>query len=252
MAKQHSIFKVNGTLDDVTFYKGRTGYFLRRKGGISADRIASDPGFQRTRENGSEFGRAGNSLKLLRRAFKPLITNLADSASSNRLMTLLMRVIKTDAVSDRGSRTVANGDMALMLDFQFNKQRSLSDTFRQVTATQIIRETGVVTISIPACTAVNDVFAPPEASFFKFVAAAAVLDFNTGSFEVFHTESAEFAIQAILQPAFSLSGTLTGMANLPVVAVLGIEFYQQVNARKYLLQNFNHHALNITGVSTVV
>ena len=38
----------------------------RLKGGIDKKRIATDPAFQRTRENGAEFGRAGKGGKLLR------------------------------------------------------------------------------------------------------------------------------------------------------------------------------------------
>jgi len=38
------------------------------KGGVSADRIQNDPAFQRTRENGEEFGRAGAADKLIRMA----------------------------------------------------------------------------------------------------------------------------------------------------------------------------------------
>lgn len=61
MARQKGIIKLDGTIGDITFYKSQDGYLAREKGGVSADRIANDPNFQRTRENGQEFGRAGLS-----------------------------------------------------------------------------------------------------------------------------------------------------------------------------------------------
>lgn len=55
MAKLKGILKIEGTLDELTFYKTQDGHLVKTKGGVSADRIANDPNFQRTRENGSEF-----------------------------------------------------------------------------------------------------------------------------------------------------------------------------------------------------
>ena len=37
--------------------KVQDGLLARAKGGVSEDRIQNDPAFQRTRENGEEFGR---------------------------------------------------------------------------------------------------------------------------------------------------------------------------------------------------
>lgn len=70
MAKQKGIIKLKGTLGDITFYKSQDGFLAREKGGIEASRIASDRAFQRTRENGSEFGNANKAGKMLRTAFR--------------------------------------------------------------------------------------------------------------------------------------------------------------------------------------
>jgi len=51
MAQQKGILPVKGTLGNLTFYKSKDGYLIREKGGLDAKRIASDPAFQRTREN---------------------------------------------------------------------------------------------------------------------------------------------------------------------------------------------------------
>ena len=58
MAKQKGIIKLDGTIGGITFYKSQDGYLAREKGGVPAEKIANDPAFQRTRENGEEFGLA--------------------------------------------------------------------------------------------------------------------------------------------------------------------------------------------------
>ncbi len=49
MAKLKSLIKIEGTLDDLTFYKGKEGFLVRSKGGVSKKRINNDPAFARTR-----------------------------------------------------------------------------------------------------------------------------------------------------------------------------------------------------------
>ena len=61
MGKLDGIIKIQGTLDNLTFYKSADGHFVRTKGGVSKNRIKNDPAFKRTRENGTEFGHCANS-----------------------------------------------------------------------------------------------------------------------------------------------------------------------------------------------
>lgn len=70
MARQKGIITIEGTLGNITFFKSQDGYMAREKGGVSAEKIASDPAFERTRENNAEFGRAGKASKLLRTSVK--------------------------------------------------------------------------------------------------------------------------------------------------------------------------------------
>ncbi len=59
MARQKSILPIEGTIQNITFFKSKDGYMAKEKSEISADKIATDPVFERTRENNAEFGRAG-------------------------------------------------------------------------------------------------------------------------------------------------------------------------------------------------
>src|SRR5215831_13511886 len=120
MARQKGIVKLKGTIGDITFYKTQDGHLAREKGGIDASRIKNDPAFQRTRENGSEFGRAGKAGKVLRTALRTVLMNSSDSRMVSRLTQQMVKVIQADKTSDRGQRNVIDGEAALLTGFEFN------------------------------------------------------------------------------------------------------------------------------------
>src|SRR5436190_2491729 len=120
MARQKGIIKLRGTIGDITFYKTQDGHLAREKGGIDASRIKNDPAFQRTRENGSEFGRAGKAGKTLRTALRTLLMNSSDSRMVSRLTQAMVKVIQADEVSERGLRNVIDGEAQLLTGFEFN------------------------------------------------------------------------------------------------------------------------------------
>jgi len=93
MAKQTGIIKLQGTIGDISFYKQDGQHYAKGKGGVDAQRIATDPAFQRTRENGSEFGRAGKGSKLLRSAIRLLLQNAKDSRVTSRLTGKMVSVL---------------------------------------------------------------------------------------------------------------------------------------------------------------
>jgi len=57
---------LNDSIGDSTFDKTQCGHLAGGKKGIDANRIVNNPMFQRTSENGSEFGRAAKAGKILR------------------------------------------------------------------------------------------------------------------------------------------------------------------------------------------
>src|ERR1051325_10753698 len=99
MAKQKGILPIEGTLGNITFFKSKDGYMAKQKSEVSADKIANDPAFQRTRENNAEFGRAGKGGKLLRTAFRPVIQKASDSRMVSRLTAQMIAVIQEAEVN---------------------------------------------------------------------------------------------------------------------------------------------------------
>lgn len=190
MAKQRGIVKLEGTIGDITFLKTRDGYLAKEKTHISADRIANDPAFRRTRENGAEFGRAGKAGKLLRNAFRASIQSVSDTKVVGRLVKSLMAVIKTDTTSDRGLRNIMLGNQNLLLGFEFNVNAKLSTTLYAPYTFNIDRVTGAVSVDMASFVPANMIAAPGGTTHFKLRAEVAAVDFNQESSESDMAETA--------------------------------------------------------------
>ncbi len=248
MAKQSGIFKIEGTIDDVTFYKSADGYRVRLKGGVSGDRIANDPAFVRTRENGAEFGRAGKAGKLLRTSLRGLLQNASDSKLTSRLTTEMMKVVKADTTNVRGMRNVVDGDVELLHGFEFNIGGKLSTTLFAPYTASINRATGQVVVDVPSFVPANMIAVPAGATHFKMVSAGVEVDFAAGSYVVDIKETAQLPIDTLPTAAINLESILTPASVHPLFLTLGIEFYQEVNTIKYPLKNGAFNALALVSV----
>lgn len=251
MAKQKGIFKVEGTIGDVTFYKSKDGYLVREKGGVSAQRIATDPAFERTRENQAEFAHAGKAGKLLRAAFRPLLQQSRDGRMVSRLHQEMMRVVKADATSDRGKRNVLDGELALLQGFEFNEGGKLGQTLFAPYTTTINRTTGALAITLPSFVPINAVSVPAEASHFQIVAGGGALDFEGAAYSTDSKESAMLALDSSATTALTLDFIVPANSPNPLFLLLGIRFYQAVNGSNYPLKNGALNALALVKVDGV-
>lgn len=251
MAKQAGIIKLKGTIDDISFYRTADGHMARAKGGISRNRILNDPAFQRTRENGAEFGTAGRGGKLLRTAIRHLMQNAKDRRVVGRLTKELLTVVKTDSTNERGQRTIENGTMELLLGFDFNVNAPLGTTFYAGYDSFFARPTGEATIDIEAFSPSIRIAAPGGTTHYRISMGAAELDFPNMQFGFATNNTGIVPYDPVEVLASSLTTTLTPASSLPVVQVLGVEFFQLVNGEYYPLKNGANNALGIVSVDTV-
>lgn len=252
MARQKGIIKLDGTIGDITFYKSKDGFLAREKGGIPADRIANDPAFQRTRENGAEFGRAGKAGKLLRTSIRGLLQNASDSRMVSRLTQQLVRVIRTDDSNLRGQRTVMEGDMTLIDGFDFNLNGKLGTTLYAPFTSVIDRVAGTLTANLPAFIPMNMIAAPGGATHFRIISAGAEIDFENETYVVDSQSTAILPWDAVATAVINLANAVTANSTSPLFLALGIEFYQQVNAQMYPLKNGAFNALSLVKVEGAV
>lgn len=234
----------------VSFYKtAEDGYLARTKGGVDADRIKNSPEFQRTRENGAEFGRAGAAAKLLRQVFRALIANTADSRMASRLTAEMVKVVRADATSARGERNVLDGETELLRGFEFNDNGKLTRTFFAPYSPAIDRAGGAIGVSMPAFVPGNMVAAPTGATHFRLVSAGAEINFETGEYLVNQTATPDITFSNQQQAAINLESLVSPGSQSPLFLIFGIEFYQQVNGQMYSLKNGAYNALSIVGVN---
>ena len=249
MAKQKGIIKLDGTIGGITFYKSQDGYLAREKGGVSGDRIANDPNFQRTRENGEEFGRAGKAGKLLRNSIRAMLQNASDSRMVSRLTQKMVEVIQEDITNPRGLRNVIDGEAELLEGFEFNISGKLGTTLYAPYTATIDRVAGTLIANIPAFVPINMLAAPGGTTHYKVVSAGAEVDFENETFVMDAQASAILPWDATATAVLSLSNAVTANSTHPLFLALGIEFYQEVNGQMYPLKNGAFNPLSLVKVS---
>ena len=248
MARQNGLFKIKGTLDNVTFYKSVDGDLARMKTSVDKDRIANDPAFQRTRENGAEFGSSAKAGKLTRDGLRPIALNATDNRVVSRMTKLMTEIKNLDTTSVRGARNVgvamasANAK-SLLKGFEFNSSALLSSTlfkpYSIVTTTGVITITGVIPI--------NDVVFPSGATHVSFTGAYANMNYATNVVDFKLTNVQNVAINGTAS-TITLTPTAVPVGTGAKVFLLKMEFFQLINGVQYSLKNGSYNALKIIEV----
>jgi len=249
MARQNGILKIKGTIGGMTFYKSQDGDLVREKGGVDASRIANDPAFVRTRENGEEFGSAGTAGKLLRDALRPLMLNAADGRVTSRITQVMTDLLKLDTTSVRGKRTPAVGlagapGKALLKGFNFNISSILGSVlykpFTVNTTTGVIVITGLVPL--------NDIAYPSGATHMAITGGFGNINFTTNAVDVKLSNVVNLAINGTATTV-TLTPTAVPAGTGIKVLLIKIEFFQLMNGVQYPLKNGSYNALAIVEVA---
>ncbi len=248
MAKQNGILKVKGTMDDITFYKTQDGHMVREKGGIDAKRIKNDPAFQRTRENGREFGTAGKGGQLIRKGVRLLMRKAKDNRVTSRLTQQLVQVVKSDPINTRGNRTIQDGNMQLLEGFDFNIRAKLESVFIEEFSHTFDRAAGTFDLQIEEFVPMDIIEAPQGTTHIQIVGGICAPDFETKTFQKAHELSEIIPYDMETHPAITLSGAITANSTQPVLQLVGVYFYQDVNEDPYHLKNGSFNALAIVKV----
>jgi hypothetical protein len=249
MAKQSAIIPFEGTLGNITFYKSEDGYRVKRKSAVSKERFATDPAFERTRENGAEFGRSGTGGKTLRLAFKELLQHASDSKMVSRLTRELMRVLQSDTINARGKRRIIDGNIALLTGFDFNLNGRLTTTLSAPFSADINRVTGELSIQIASFIPNRMLAVPDGATHYRINSAGAEVDFEQKKHlgDVQRTPVLPWNDQATA--AMRFTHTVTAGSRLPLFLALGVDFYQEMNGGLYPLKNAAYNCLMLVHAS---
>jgi len=243
MARQKSPFKFEGPIDDLTFYKTKHGNLVRRKGRVSANRLKKHPRFQRFRENGKEFGRAGKSIRLIRTAFGIVLINASDIAMTGRWTREILRVIKSDQISDRGSRTINNGNIQLVEGFDFNDEQLLTSVLHSSFTVAIDNETRRISFEMTSFSPAEFISAPKGATHFQIVTIGAAIDFDNKKFSVDSRQTEPLSLTDPIMPGIAHEFYFRDRRKF--FLLLGIVFFQEINRKMYPLKGDAVNALKI-------
>ncbi len=248
MAKQTGFLKISGTLDNVTFYRTKDGSLVKMKSSLSKARIAKDPKFARTRENGAEFGNSAKAGKLFRVNLRPLSLNASDSRIVPRVTQLMSQIKNMDSTSIRGERNVGvgistSGGKGLLKGFEFNLNSALGSVLFK--PYQLNTSTGVISIDnlIPS----SDITFPSGATHISLSGGYANLNFtsNLVDFKITNIENLAYTSAA---STITLTPTAIPIGTGTKIFLLKIEFFQEVNGVQYPLKNGTFNALRVIEV----
>lgn len=248
MAKAKGIVKIEGTLEDLTFYQKNGKNYVRRKGGVSASRIATDANFVRTRENNHEFTSTANAGKMLRLALGSLVFKAKDAQMSNRLHQVMAKIKNLDSTSTRGNRSVTNGlttaaGKLALTGFDFNENAKLSSVLFAPFA--LDESNGRVTID--SIITEEQLLYPQGATHVSMQASVLGIDFETGTSELVSSPVSNLPISMAIDSVSLNPPSMPATTGVTVFLFL-ISFYQEINGVQYSLKNEDYSVLQVIGV----
>lgn len=248
MAKAEGNVMLEGSLNNMTFYKKNGKNFVRRKGGVSKERIATDPNYVRTRENNNEFSLCTAAGKTLRLALGSLVFKAKDNRLSGRMLQDMYKIKNFDTVSPRGQRqvniglTTPEGKLALA-GFDFNANARLNNVLFAPYELDI--PSGKVTIAdlIP----LEQLLYPQGATNVGLQCGILGIDFETGVSELVVSNVENLPINLTVSTV-SLTPTSVPVTTGVTLFLMMISFYQEVNGVQYSLKNEAYDVVQIIEV----
>ncbi|NGF57948.1 hypothetical protein G5B00_15620 [Parapedobacter sp. SGR-10] len=251
MAYQDTIFKLRGSIGDLSFYKDkRTGYQVRRKGGPSREQVLNTPELRRTRENAQEFGRAAQASKRVRSILKRKLSCPRDSKFCQRMNSRMVKIIKADQIHGRGERQVMAENMEMLLGFDCNEQARLSDVLFLKIPVQYDRFTGKGTLIFPQFRPSDKILPVANATHVQLRVLATEFGMDDDDTDRISMVSSEYLDirRATETVSPSLSFDLYPRMTSVVLIWVGVAYYSFVNDGYHPLSDLQHDTLAIVHV----
>lgn len=258
MARNKSFVKLEGTLDNLTFYLKDGENLVKTKSSVSKNRIMTDSAYRRTRENMREFGGAARVGKAFRTAFSGIVKTMGDTYMGSR-MNGLMKRINSYGAGVRGERDfeiVTYGEM--LRGFEFNKTSPLDAQFFAASALPTINASrDEVSWIVPDFNTDSFIRKPDGATHFRLVLAAGYVsdyeystalagyepvdEYVNGMGGIIY--SGDIPLTGMVGGVTTLSLDLSSIGVIPATVAMfvgtGIIFYQEINGDLYELAQGN-------------
>jgi len=248
MPRVNGVVSFQGTYEDMTFYKKEGKNYVRKKSGVSKERIANDPNYVRTRENMNEFSLNISSGKMLRLSLGSLVFKAKDARLSNRLMQTMSKIKNLDSTSARGERSVSNGiataeGKQYLIGFDFNSNAPLDSVlFANYTLDTATGEIAIASI-IPA----DQLRFPEGATNVEFQCGVLNIDFATGLTDLVLSPPNNLLLNMTQSSISMIPASMPTGAGVTVYLFI-VTFFQEINGVPYSLKNEEYNVLHIVDV----
>jgi len=260
MAIQKGTIKYVGTIGDIRHFKmkGSDKFFAGMVGGPTSEQINKDEAFVRTRENMNEFGGSASAGKSVRMAFNQLVKKVADSQLTGRLTGIMKQINKEDNSEARGQRAILITAVPHYLKgLEFNRNNSLSGVFNAPYTLSANADRNSSSFTVTAFNPQYFINKPAGSTHFRLInGIAAISDFAYNATsqayepkdatlnELSKVEYSDYlAVDELIAADVTVTASLDGApvlnADVSLINVIGIEFYQQVGAQYYLFTSGN-------------
>lgn len=118
MAIQTGPFPLSGRFGNAVFYTARGKHFVRQA-------PASVKQSENTRKSGTDFGSNNTAVRMMNAAFRPMMGKLAYAHFYHRLNRKMLKVLHSIPKEQLGIRKIAEGDLSLLVGFEFNRFKSV-------------------------------------------------------------------------------------------------------------------------------
>lgn len=251
MAKQKGINTFSGTLGNLNFYDSMFGPIVRKRTSMNRKRVYNDPRMLATVQNATEFSRASHHGKILRDAVKQFLPFAKDNLMAPRMQSLLIKTLKTDRINEKGSRSIINGDLTQLRQFEFNSRAPLFSLFANNIETAVNRTTGAVTVSIPPFQPEINLKYPRGATHYQLTSLCCEIDFEKESFQVDNYITPSLLINDDLANPINITHKFSKASRSPVFVVFAIQFFEETNGKSALLLNYDCNPAIILEVDQV-
>lgn len=252
MAKQIGVFKFKGKLGDFAGSTRKTKSGKAKEsivgiaGGVDGDTIKNSPEFVRTRENMSEFERAGSLAKLIRQGHVATFKSTRVPLLASRMTKLVRDIIGKDAINVRGERTVTAPNFGEVAGYKVNELVNLDSILGF--GLDVSFTSPNVSLDIPSFTPITEVNPDPASDVMRIGFSACAIDVASGVITGKGEAGTAFIdiSQATATTAQTLNADLTGAsAGDWVVVSVSVAFAQSVNGANYPLKNDSYIPIEI-------
>lgn len=191
----------------------------------------------------AQFTRATKAGKLIRTALGRLLLNIDGAPLTRRLTAIMLKVVQTDMIHEYGHKTANTGSMELLQGFEFNNRKEVDKLFFVPIEPVVNRITGCCTITMRTFYPESVIKFPNAQCYCRLVIAGGAFDFDSARYFVDIQTSDYFTMGKPVSPALRVQ--LPANQTLPIVLLLGVEFYKKVNDQYLLLYGGGPLALRV-------